>query len=154
MTRCAVQFEAGAGTERVLTPEALAFVSDLHRAIAAERASLLAARTTLQESLDGGAALDFSPDTKAIRDSTWRVRPAPPDLQDRRVEITGPVERKMMINALNSGAKIFMADFEDATSPTWDNLIAGQVNLQDAVRGSIELITPEKAYRLAAETAT
>src|SRR5215467_11887212 len=104
---------------RVLTPEALAFAADIHRALAAKREAALDARHRLQHSLDAGATLDFDPTTREIHDSDWRVPPAPSDLRGRRVEITGPVERKMMINAFNSGAKVFMADFEDANSPTW-----------------------------------
>jgi malate synthase len=155
MSLCAGPFEANAATRRVLTEDALAFVSDLHRSIAARRTSLLAARDAFQASLDAGGALDFSPETNAIRDSEWCVRPAPPDLEDRRVEITGPVERKMMINALNSGAKVFMADFEDANSPTWSNVVEGQSNLIDAVAGAISYESPDgKLYRLNPRPAT
>src|ERR671927_227961 len=97
---------------------------------------------------------DVLTDTASARAGDWAVPPPPPDLQDRRVEITGPVERKMMINALNSGARVFMADFEDANSPTWGNVVAGQRNVRDAVRRTISLDTPEKSYRLNSETAT
>src|SRR5213078_4568087 len=96
----------------------------------------------------------FLAETKDVRDAEWRVSEAPADLRDRRCEITGPVERKMMINALNSGARVFMADFEDACSPTWTNIVEGQRNVADAVRRTIELETPEKSYRLNDETAT
>ena len=126
----------------------------LHRGFDARRRELLAARDERQARFDAGERPDFLPETLAIRDGEWTVPEAPKALADRRVEITGPVERKMMINALNSGAQVFMADFEDANSPTWDNVITGQVNLQDAVRGTIELVTPDKTYRLADETAT
>jgi malate synthase len=143
-----------ADAERVLTPAAIEFVVSLHRSFDARRRQLLAARADRQERFDAGERPDFLDQTVDIRNGEWTVPEAPKALADRRVEITGPVERKMMINALNSGAKVFMADFEDANSPTWDNVIAGQVNLQDAVRGTIELTTPDKTYRLAEETAT
>src|SRR5262249_1655433 len=122
------------GYERILTPEALAFVAHLHREFNPMREALLRTRVERQAAVDGGAALDFPPGTAAARESDWQVSPAPPDLRDRRVEITGPVDRKMVINALNSGANVFMADFEDACSPTWANLVEGQINLVDAVR--------------------
>src|SRR5580704_16173057 len=105
----------------VLTPEALAFLAELHRKFGARRLELLAARQTRQTRWDAGESPDFLPETKAVRDGDWRVAPIPPDLQDRRVEITGPTDRKMVINALNCGANVFMADFEDANTPTWDN---------------------------------
>ncbi len=140
--------------ERVLTPEAAEFVAALHRRFEPRRRDLLAARARRQGRFDAGGRPDFLPQTREIRDQEWMVPEAPKPLVDRRVEITGPVERKMMINALNSGAQVFMADFEDASSPTWDNILAGQINLQDAVRGTIELVTPDKTYRLARETAT
>jgi len=147
--------QATDAARRVLTPDAVAFAAEIHRAVAPRRAGLLEARRQLQRELDAGAVLDFDAATKDIRDSEWRVPPAPPDLQDRRVEITGPVERKMMINALNSGAKVFMADFEDANSPTWTNVVEGQSNLMDAVRGTIAFEAPDgKLYRLAAHAAT
>ncbi len=140
--------------DRVLSPEATRFVADLHGQFDARRRDLLAARARRQAGFDAGERPDFLPSTLEIRTGTWTVPEAPKPLLDRRVEITGPAERKMMINALNSGAQVFMADFEDACTPTWDNIIAGQVNLQDAVRGTIELVTADKSYRLAAETAT
>jgi malate synthase len=133
----------------VLSKEALGFVERLQRELGAERKALLAARAERQQALDAGDL----PTLKA-RVGDWRVRPAPPDLVDRRVEITGPVDRKMMINALNSGANVFMADFEDATSPTWTNVVEGQRNVHDAVRGTISLETDAKSYRLNDETAT
>jgi malate synthase len=141
-------------TTDVLTEEALAFVERLHRELRGERLELLAARAERQGRLDAGERPDFLDETKEVREADWRVRPAPPDLQDRRVEITGPVERKMMINALNSGAKVFMADFEDACSPTWANVVDGQRNVRDAVRKTIALDTGEKSYRLNDEIAT
>ena len=115
---------------------------------------LLAARAERQARFDTGERPSFLAETAGVRGGDWLVPEAPKALCDRRVEITGPVECKMMINALNSGAKVFMADFEDANSPTWDNVLAGQLNLQDAVRGGIELITDDKVYRLGPETAT
>jgi malate synthase len=143
----------GRGDE-VLTEEALGFVAGLHRRFNAQRELLLAARAERQSRLDAGELPDFLDETRGIREGDWRVEPVPPDLRDRRVEITGPVERKMMINALNSGARCFMADFEDANSPTWSNCVEGQINLVDAIERTIELKTPEgKEYRLADETA-
>ncbi len=136
-------------TDDVLTPEAVAFVETLHRELNPERERLLALRT---ERL--GQKPRFLDETREIREGDWTVAPPPADLQDRRVEITGPVERKMMINALNSGARVFMADFEDACSPTWENVIEGQRNVRDAVRREIELDTSEKSYRLNDEIAT
>ncbi|HUD72503.1 MAG TPA: malate synthase A [Dongiaceae bacterium] len=135
---------------RILTPEAIAFLARLERAFGSRRTALLAARATRQSALDAGAVLDFLPDTRAIRDDpSWRVAPAPPDLERRHVEITGPTDRKMLINALNSGADVFMADFEDANAPTWPNLIEGQANLIDAIDGRLEFTSPEgKSYRL------
>ena len=141
-------------SERVLTPRALDFVAQLHRKFNPERERLLARRRERQASIEAGGSLDFLPETAAIRDAEWRVAHAPSDLDDRRVEITGPVDRKMMINALNSGARVFMADLEDACSPTWVNVVDGQGNLMDAVRRTLELKTPEKRYVLADRTAT
>ena len=122
----------------VLTPGALAFVAGLHRRFDARRLALLAERTARQQRYDAGERPDFRADTAALREGDWGVAPIPAALLDRRVEITGPVERKMIINALNSGAKVFMADFEDSSAPTWTNQIDGQRNLRDAVDGSIE----------------
>src|SRR5450432_636831 len=113
----------------ILTPDALAFVARLQRAFGARRLECLAHREERQAALDRGETLDFLPATKQIREGDWKCAPIPADLRDRRVEITGPTDRKMMINALNSGAKIFMADFEDANSPTWANMVEGQINL-------------------------
>src|ERR1700722_4624584 len=140
--------------EQVLTPAAVAFIAELQRRFGPRRAELLAARAERQARFDAGERPDFLAETAAVRSGDWQVPEAPKPLADRRVEITGPVERKMMINALNSGAKVFMADLEDANSPTWDNVVTGQLNLIDAVRGTIELITPEKSYRLNDELAT
>jgi malate synthase len=131
------------GDERVLTPEAIAFAVELEREFGHERRRLLARRSELQQQLDRDWKPDFLPETKAVRDADWQVAPIPADLLDRRVEITGPTDRKMVINALNSGANVFMADFEDATTPSWDNLIDGQRNLYDAVRRSIAFEDPQ-----------
>jgi malate synthase len=125
------------GYKKVLTPEAVAFAVELEREFGAERHRLLARRAELQARLDAGWKPDFLPETRAIREADWRVAPLPRDIQDRRIEITGPTDRKMVINALNCGANVFMADFEDANTPTWDNLIEGQMNLSDAVRRTI-----------------
>lgn len=143
------------GQDAVLTPEALAFVGDLHARFGRRRNELLTARAGRQALLDAGELPGFRPETAEIRAGTWTIRPLTyPDLQDRRVEITGPVDRKMMINALNSGAKTFMADFEDSNSPTWANLVEGQQNLVDALRGTIELVTDAKTYSLGDDPAT
>jgi malate synthase len=138
----------------VLTPEALDFVAALHTSFDGERRRLLDGRIRRQEALDAGELPQFPEETAATRDDDWRVPPAPADLAERKVEITGPVDRKMIINALNSGASAFMADFEDATAPTWANVLAGQVNLADAVAGTIELETPDKTYRVGPNPAT
>jgi malate synthase len=138
----------------VLTREALAFVERLHRELNPTRVDLLAARRGRKAALDAGERPAFLESTRHVREGDWRVAAAPADLLDRRCEITGPVERKMMINALNSGARVFMADFEDANSPTWQNVVEGQRNVRDAVRRTIELETPQKRYALNDETAT
>ena len=146
---------AVSGLERVLTDEALAFVTALHRELDPERRRLLLARQERMERLAAGELPDFLAGTASVRDDPdWRVAAAPADLEDRRVEITGPVERKMMINALNSGASVFMADLEDANSPTWENCVEGQANLIDAVDRTISLQTAEKSYALNDEIAT
>ncbi len=138
----------------ILTPQALGFVANLAQRFEGRRQELLARREERQRALDAGERLDFLPETREIRESDWRIAPLPNDLQDRRTEITGPVDRKMVINALNAGTSCFMADFEDAHSPTWEGTIEGQINLRDAVRGTIELTTPEgKQYRLNEKTA-
>jgi malate synthase len=134
--------------EEILSPDALAFVAELHRRFDGTRRRLLAARAERQAQIDAGELPDFLPETREIREGDWRVAPVPADLQDRRVEITGPVDRKMVINALNSGARCFMADFEDANTPTWRNNLDGQANLIDAIERTIELDTGEKTYRL------
>ena len=140
--------------EGVLTPEAVAFVHDLERRFGARRRELLDARAERQERLDAGELPAFLPETRDLRESEWAIEPVPPQLLDRRVEITGPTDRKMVINALNSGARMFMADFEDANSPTTRNMFEGQANLSDAIEGTIELETPNKTYRLNEEVAT
>src|ERR1700761_2759049 len=134
----------------LLTPEAIAFVVGLQRTFNAQRKELLEARAERQKRLDAGEKPDFLKSTKHVRESEWTVDPLPADLLDRRVEITGPVDRKMIINALNSGAKVFMADFEDSTTPTWENLLDGQLNLRDAIRRSITFADPAtgKQYAL------
>src|SRR5712691_5126151 len=137
------------GFEEILTPDALAFVAKLQREFGQRRVECLQRRQERQAALDRGEELDFLPETKQIRDGNWTCAPIPPDLADRRVEITGPTDRKMVINALNSGAKIFMADFEDANSPTWTNMIEGQINLRDAIRRTITFTNPNgKEYKL------
>ena len=142
--------------EEILTPEALDFLALLHDRFASRRTELLAARTLRRESIAGGAMFDFLPATRAIReDRSWRVAGPGPGLEDRRVEITGPTDRKMTINALNSGARVWLADHEDALSPTWDAVIDGQLNLHDAIRRQIDFTGENgKEYRLAEETAT
>ncbi|WP_047154833.1 malate synthase A [Aneurinibacillus tyrosinisolvens] len=140
----------------ILTPEALAFVAKLQRECNRTRVSLLEKREERQKQIDAGKLPDFLPETAHIRNSAWTIAPLPPDLQDRRVEITGPAgDRKMVINALNSGARLFMADFEDANSPTWSNTIEGQINLRDAIRRTINFANPDgKQYSLKENTAT
>ena len=141
--------------EEILTSDALEFVAMLTREFREKRNALLERRENRQQGLDEGKRPTFLPETEHIRESDWKVAPVPPDLQDRRVEITGPTGRKMVINALNSGASVFMADFEDANSPTWDNMIDGQINLRDAIRGTITFTREDgKFYELNDETAT
>ena len=142
------------GDERVLTDDALAFIADLQRRFGQVRLDLLHRRHERQAELDAGGRLDFPAGTHEIRETDWTVAPAPADFDDRRVEITGPAEPKMMINALNSGARVFMADLEDALSPTWANVVGGQAALMDAVRGTLAFDSPEgKSYRLAEKVA-
>lgn len=143
-------------TKEILTPEALQFIASLQVKFNDRRLALLEARQERQRELDNGGTLDFVEETKEIRESDWTIAPLPADLQDRRVEITGPVDRKMVINALNSGAKMFMACFEDATSPTWENMIHGQKNMKDAIAKTISFENPAngKKYALKEETAT
>jgi malate synthase len=138
----------GGRDEEILSADALAFIAELHRRFDGTRRELLVARVERQARIDAGELPDFLPETRELREGDWQVAPVPADLQDRRVEITGPVDRKMVINALNSGARCFMADFEDANSPTWRNNLDGQANLIDAIERTIELDTGEKTYRL------
>ena len=142
--------------EAILTPPALDFLASLARRFTARRDELLAARVARQEAIDRGELPDFLPETAHIRaDPSWKTAPVPADLQDRRVEITGPTDRKMVINALNCGAKVFMADCEDANAPTWHNMLSGQINLRDAVDRSITFTNPDgRFYQLNDETAT
>lgn len=144
------------GFETILTAEALDFLKGLHLRFNEKRKALLQKRAVKQIAFDKGELPDFLPETQTIRESDWEVAPLPADLLDRRVEITGPVDRKMVINALNSGAKVFMADFEDSNTPNWTNNIGGQINLRDAINGTIDFTNPKngKYYQLNAETAT
>ncbi len=140
---------------RILTAEALAFVADLERRFGPRRLELLRARAERQRRLSAGELPDFLAETREVREADWTIDPVPSDLQDRRVEITGPTDRKMVINALNSGARMFMADFEDANSPTWHNMVEGQANLVEAIERTIEFESPEgKSYRLNDDVAT
>jgi malate synthase len=141
--------------EEILSPDALDFVESLIREFRGRRKDILQARVQRQKDLDAGAKPHFLPETESIRKGDWKCAPLPKDLLDRRVEITGPVERKMIINALNSGAKMFMADFEDSNSPTWENIVEGQINLRDAVARTITFESPEgKQYKLSPKIAT
>jgi hypothetical protein len=142
--------EIGPRFGEILTPAALHFLAALHRKFEATRKQLLARRTDRQHRFDAGELPDFLPETKHIREQGWKVAPLPRDLLDRRVEITGPVDRKMVINALNSGAEVYMADFEDACSPSWENLLDGQINLKDRWAGKIDFVDPltKKSYKL------
>ncbi|GAB4329945.1 MAG: malate synthase A [Flammeovirgaceae bacterium] len=150
-----IKGEMKEGFEEILSPEAIEFLIKLHQKFNGKRLELLEKRIQRQKELDKGILPDFLPYTKHIRESEWVISPLPADLQDRRVEITGPVDRKMIINALNSGANVFMADFEDSNSPTWENTIQGQINLKEAVRRTISYINPEngKKYQLNDKTA-
>ncbi len=135
--------------QEILTPEAAEFVRQLSRKFEGTRQQLLARREQRQAEIDAGQLPHFLPETAHIREESWTVAPIPPDIQDRRTEITGPVDRKMIINALNCGAQVFMADFEDANSPTWANNLDGQINLRDAIRRTISFTGPEgKQYKL------
>ncbi|MEQ9321734.1 MAG: malate synthase A, partial [Polyangiaceae bacterium] len=144
------------GDDAILTEEALAFVGELVAQFDGRRRELLAARVEAQARYDAGEDPDFLPTTKKVREGDWKVARLPDDLQRRTVEITGPVDRKMIINALNSGADVFMADFEDSSAPTWANVVGGQINLRDAVRGTIRYVHPDKGkvYELGARPAT
>src|SRR5690606_33971981 len=140
---------------QILTADAVAFLANLHRKFNARRLELLARRAERQKRIDAGELPDFLPETREVRESDWQVAPVPADLQDRRVEITGPTDRKMVINALNSGASMFMADFEDSSMPTWENQLNGQINMRDAVNRTISFTSPEgKHYKLGDKTAT
>jgi malate synthase len=141
--------------EKVLTREAVAFLADLQRRFNPRREELLAARAERQQRLDAGEKPDFLPETAQVRESDWAVAPLPQDILDRRVEITGPVDRKMIINALNCGANVFMADFEDASTPTWTNMVDGQFNLASAVHREIDYVDPQsgREYKLNEKTA-
>ncbi|MBU9262044.1 malate synthase A [Burkholderia multivorans] len=150
----AITGEIKPGYEAILTPDALELVASLHRAFEPRRQALLQARVERTKRLDAGERPDFLPETKAIREGDWKVAPLPADLQCRRVEITGPVERKMIINALNSGADSYMTDFEDSNAPSWTNQIDGQINLKDAVRRTISLEQNGKSYKLNDKIAT
>ncbi len=158
MSRKSLKFTGPAivGQEKVLTPLALELVGTLHREFEARRQALLLRRQERQAQIDAGVRPDFLPETAQIRSGDWRIAPVPADLQDRRVEITGPVDRKMIINALNAPVQCFMADFEDSNSPTWANVVNGQINLRDAVAGTISFTDPEsgKQYRLGERSAT
>ena len=133
----------------------MAFLAGLAHKFSDRRDELLQAREARQAAIDSGQLPDFLPETAAIReDPSWCVAPVPADMQDRRVEITGPTDRKMVINALNCGAKVFMADFEDANAPSWDNMVSGQINLRDAIDGSITFTNPDgRFYQLNEQTA-
>jgi malate synthase len=146
-----INAKPGGRQAEILSAEALAFLADLHRRFNRRRLELLVRRMGRQEDFDAGKLPDFLPDTKTIREGDWKVGPIPADLLDRRVEITGPVDRKMIVNALNSGAKVFMADFEDATSPMFANIVEGQANLKDRWAGKIDFTDPGtgKSYALA-----
>ena len=150
-----VDILAPAPAAGVLTDDALAFLAALHERFEPRRRELLDARAQRRARIAAGETLDFLPDAEDIRKGDWQVAPAPPALQDRRVEITGPVDRKMVINALNSGARGFMADFEDSLSPTWSNIVEGQVNLTDAIEGTIEFTGEDgREYKLGDQVAT
>src|SRR5262245_42675065 len=149
----AISGRVSAEFAEILTPEALEFLAKLHRRFEPRRQELLAKRAARQNEFDRGALPDFLPETKQIREAEWTIAPQPKDMLDRRVEITGPTDRKMVINALNCGASTFMADFEDANCPTWHNMIDGQINLRDAVRRSISFEQSGKQYSLNERTA-
>ncbi len=151
-----IEADANPAYDEILSPQALGFVAMLERRFGAERRQLLARREAVQARLDAGENPDFLTATAEIREADWTVAPLPKDLLDRRVEITGPVDRKMVINALNSGASVFMADFEDASTPTWSNMVEGQINLRDAARLSLEFTDPTsgKDYKLNDKVAT
>ena len=132
------------GCDEILSPDALAFLAELERRFGPTRQRLLARRREVDARLQAGWLPDFLEETRAVRAADWQIAPVPRDLRDRRVEITGPVDRKMIVNALNCGASVYMADFEDATTPTWANLIEGQINLRDAIRCTIDFTDPDR----------
>jgi malate synthase len=144
------------GYDQILSPDAVAFLAELERRFGPTRRALLARRGEVDARLQAGALPDFLEETREVREADWQIAPVPRDLRDRRVEITGPVDRKMIVNALNCGASVYMADFEDATTPTWANLIEGQINLRDAIRRTIDFTDPDsrKRYRLGDQLAT
>jgi len=149
-----IQITEHSRRDQVFTPEATEFITNLVREFRDERNELLNARKVRQADFESGARPDFLEETKTVREGDWKVSPPPKDIADRRVEITGPTERKMMINALNSGAKVFMADCEDSSTPTWNNVLEGQINIRDAFRRELALETEDKKYRLNDEIAT
>lgn len=153
---CIISDEAIDRSDEILTQDAVDFICMLEEKFGLRRKELLKKRLDVQSQIDEGIFPDFYTSTSKVRENNWRVAPIPKDLQDRRVEITGPVDRKMIINALNSGVKVFMADFEDSNSPTWDNCINGQINLKDAVHQTITFTHPvkDKVYKLNEKTAT
>ena len=135
----------------LLSMEALHFIRALHLRFNPHRQTLLFERNNIQQKIDGGWNPGFCPDTAVIRNTDWRIPAVPDDIKDRRVEITGPVERKMIINAMNSGANVFMADFEDSNSPGWNNVMSGQINLRDAINGTIGYTNPENGKKILIE---
>src|SRR5438128_370644 len=150
-----IKAPAGEGFADVLTPDALEFLARLHREVEPTRLERLAWRAEMTEKLRNGGTFHFLSGTADVRQKDWRVADVPKDLRVRKVEITGPTDRKMVINALNSGASVYMADFEDANTPTWANMVGGQVNLIDAVDGTITFTSPDgKTYRLGQRLAT
>jgi malate synthase len=149
MPKTEIRAAAAPRLDEILSADALTFLGELHRRFNPTRLELLAARAQRQKRFDAGATPDFLAETKSIREGDWKVGAIPTDLQDRRVEITGPVDRKMIVNALNSGAKVFMADFEDATSPVFANMIDGQANLKDLWAGAIDFTDERTGKRYA-----
>ena len=157
MRTASVQINAPSGQAfpEILTPEALDFLARLHREVEPVRVGLLQDRAGVAKRLRSGGTFEFRADTRQVREGDWKVAEVPPDLRVRKVEITGPTDRKMVINALNSGASVYMADFEDANTPTWSNLMEGQQNLIDAIERTISFQNPDgKKYSLAEKTAT
>ena len=155
MAKIEIKGPLGPRYDEILTAPALVFLSELHTRFNPTRLSLLAARAERQKKFDAGELPDFLAETQSVRDGDWTVAPLPADLLDRRVEITGPVDKKMIINALNSGAKVFMTYFEDASSPTWANMVEGQINLKDRWAGTLGFTdeTTGKTYAISANPA-